>query len=266
MPTKTTELSEERLAEARAAADKVADRPRRVELSGVEVRAKEDGGFTFEGLAAVFDELSEDLGGFREIIKRGAFKDVLDDDVRFLYNHNPDYVLARNTSGSLELEEKPTGLATVADVAPVSYADDIRVLIERGDVSGMSFAFRVAEDSWAEDDDENLIRTVHKFERLFDVSVVTYPAYPQTDAAVRAIEKLRSGETPTAEERGAMEALLVPRSSDTPPGEHEVRAETQEPDHQADGEPGRVVEENTPEGGLSGRSARVRLRALIARL
>jgi phage head maturation protease len=84
------------------------------------------------GHAAVFDSLSEDLGmgvfgGFREVIKRGAFKDAIKaDDVRMLFNHNPDLVLARNTSGTLKLSEDPKGLKTVADIPDVSYARDLR--------------------------------------------------------------------------------------------------------------------------------------------
>ena len=265
IPDELHEARSERVDEVREAVKRLEGEPRRTELVDVEVRAKSDGGFQFSGTAAVFDQLSEDLGGFREMIKRGAFKGVLEDDVRFLYNHDSNYVLARSTPGTLQLEEKPRGLVAEADAAPVSYANDLRILLERGDVSQMSFAFRVAEDSWFEDDEGALIRTIHKFERLFDVSVVTYPAYPQTDAGLRALKKLDRGELITDEERGAVEALL---KNSTKPGspEQASRANGEEPTSEADDPESRAeVEDTEPQGGLSGRAARVRLRAIQAR-
>lgn len=269
MPEITQELHEaraEQIAEIREVAERLEGEPRRAGILDVEVRAKSDGGFQFAGTAAVFDQLSEDLGGFREMIKRGAFKGVLEDDVRFLYNHNPDYVLARSTSGTLQLEEKPRGLVVEADAASVSYAEDLRVLLERGDVSQMSFAFRVAEDSWFEDEEGNLIRTIHKLERLFDVSVVTYPAYPQTQAGLRALRKLDRGESITEEDRSAIEALL---ESSTKPesSEQTSRADGEEPTAKADDPESRVeVESTETPDGLAVRSARLRIRERIARL
>jgi HK97 family phage prohead protease len=254
-------------AEVREAVQRLEGKPRNVSLQDIEVRAKDGEGWEFNGVAAVFDQLSEDLGGFREIIKRGAFKPVLEDDVRFLINHNEDLVLARSTSGTLAIEEKPRGLTVESDVAPVSYGDDIRVLLERGDVDQMSFAFRVAEDSWFEDEEGNLLRTIHKFERLFDVSIVTYPAYPQTEAGLRAIRKLDRGEVITDEERAAVEALLE-NSTQPDSSEQESRADGEEPEtSEADESASRaeVESEETPDG-LSARSARLRLRERIARL
>lgn len=144
--------------------------------------AGEEGGYELRGYAAVFGKLSEDLGGFREQIMRGAFKSPLKngDDVRYLVNHNPDLLLARTSSGTLTLEEDPTGLLAVADIADTQAGRDLRTLVDRGDLSQMSFAFRVLDDEWDVDEDDNLIRTIHKVRELFDVSAVTYPAYPDT--------------------------------------------------------------------------------------
>jgi len=155
--------------------------------------AAEGGGYELRGYAAVFDKLSEDLGGFREQIKRGAFKSPLKngDDVRYLVNHNPDLLLARTSSGTLTLEEDPTGLLAVADVADTQTGRDLRVLVDRGDMDQMSFAFRVLDDEWDVDEDDNLIRTIHKFRELFDVSAVTYPAYP--DTSIEQPRSLRNG-------------------------------------------------------------------------
>lgn len=247
---------------------------RRIPVDRIEVRKQDDGTYTFEGHAAVFDELSEDLGlgfggQFREQIKRGAFKRVLGDDVRFLINHNPDLVLARTASGSLSLSEDPKGLKAVADVAPTSYADDLRVLVERGDVSQMSFAFRIGDqgaDEWFEDADGNVTRTITRVGELFDVSAVTYPAYPQTDAGVRALQKLERGETVTPEERAAVEGLLEQHSTEPPAAEPEHRANGQEPEPEAAAEDDRAdVEVTPPQDGLSPVAARTRVSALIAR-
>lgn len=246
---------------------------RRVPVGKVEIRDAADGSYTFEGHAAVFDELSEDLGfgfgEFREVIKRGAFKNVLKDDVRFLFNHNPDLVLARTTSGTLKLSEDPTGLKSVADVAPTSYAQDLRILLDRGDVSQMSFAFRIGEagaDEWYEDEDGNVTRTILRVGELFDVSAVTYPAYPQTDAGTRALHKLERGESVTPEERAAVEALLASHSTEQPDLERERRANGQEPAPEAESDEGRADVEATPrQDGLSPVAARQRVYALMAR-
>ena len=144
--------------------------------------------YTMVGHAAVFNDLSEDLGFFEEWYERiapGAFAGVLDakPDVRALFNHDPNIVLARTTNGTLRLEEDEQGLRYEADVAPTTWGNDLRVLLERGDVNQSSFAFRGARkgDSWDEDDEGRLIRTIERFSDLFDVSPVTYPAYLTTD-------------------------------------------------------------------------------------
>lgn len=140
----------------------------------------------FVGHAAVFNKLSDDLGGFREKIDPGAFADALDGDVRCLLNHDANLLLGRTTSGTLRLSEDKKGLAVENDLPDTSYARDLEVLLERRDLTQMSFGFRVAKDgdSWETGKDGVPIRTLHKVE-LFDVSPVSFPAYPQTTADVR---------------------------------------------------------------------------------
>lgn len=141
------------------------------------------------GHAAVFNSLSENLGGFREMILPGAFADaIVNDDVRALWNHNPDYVLGRNRSQTLTLREDATGLASEIDPPDTQWARDLLVSIGRGDVSQMSFAFRVLDERWEKKDGVH-IRTLTKL-RLFDVSPVTYPAYPATDVGVRSMDDI----------------------------------------------------------------------------
>jgi HK97 family phage prohead protease len=157
-------------------------------VDGLRVETREDGKRKIRGHAAVFNRLSEDLGGFREQISPGAFATaIVEDDVRALFNHDPNFVLGRNRSGTLTMSEDPDGLAVEIDPPDTQWARDLQVSIDRGDISQMSFGFRVDKggQSWAKTD-QGSIRTITKA-RLFDVSPVTFPAYPQTDVAVREL-------------------------------------------------------------------------------
>ena len=141
------------------------------------------------GHAAVFGKWSEDLGGFREKIREGAFsKTIKEADVRALFNHDPNFVLGRNKAGTLSLEEDKKGLAISIDPPDTQWARDLTTSIERGDITQMSFGFRTVKDQWTtpQDGKENQ-RELLEVE-LFDVSPVTFPAYPQTDVGMRSID------------------------------------------------------------------------------
>ncbi len=148
----------------------------------VEVEAREaDDGPVLTWYPAVFDKWSEDMG-FREIIRPGAFTKTLQEaDIRGLFNHDPNYVLGRNRSDTLRLVEDVRGLLAEARPPDTQWARDLMVTVGRGDVNQGSFGFSVprGRDRWAEGD-EGLEREILEA-RLFDVSVVTFPAYP--DAA-----------------------------------------------------------------------------------
>ena len=157
-----------------------------------ELRAVEsdDGLRHIVGYAAVFNSLSEDLGYFREKIDPGAFTEtIVNDDIRVLKNHNPDYVLGRNRSGTLKLFEDQRGLKI--DVVPpdAQWARDYMMSIDRGDINQMSFGFETLADRW-ETVDGGEVRTLMKV-RLFDVSPVTFPAYPDTEVGLRSLEEYR---------------------------------------------------------------------------
>ena len=146
---------------------------------------------SISGHAAVFDSLSEDLGGFRERVAPGAFAASLaEDDIRALFNHDPNLVLGRNRAGTLRLAEDDTGLAIGIDPPNTAAARDIVTMIKRGDITQMSFAFRTISDEFQMVDGE-VVRTL-KAVRLFDVSPVTFPAYPQTDVAARSLEAFKA--------------------------------------------------------------------------
>ena len=140
------------------------------------------------GHAAVFDQLSQDLGGFRERIAPGAFAATLiADDVLALFNHSPNFILGRKKSGTLRMREDSTGLAIEIDPPETTYANDLKISVARGDISGMSFGFNTIKDKWEKVNGE-VIRTLLEV-KLIDVSLVAFPAYPQTDVAVRSMQR-----------------------------------------------------------------------------
>lgn len=169
----------------------------------LELRVEQrDGKPTIVGHAAVFNALSEDLGGFREKIAPGAFSETITtDDIRGLFNHDPNAVLGRNRSGTLRLVEDGHGLAFEIQPPATRTAQDVVSLIERGDISGNSFSFQTLEDGWEFKDGDD-IRTLKKV-RLFDVGPVTFPAYPQTDVAMRSLEGIRLSRLASALPKGA---------------------------------------------------------------
>lgn len=144
-----------------------------------------------EGHAARFGVLSADLGGFREKINPGAFaKSLLTSDIRALWNHDPIFVLGRNTSGTLALSEDVLGLRFSCELPATNMIREmVAVPIQRGDVSQCSFGFRTIEDFW-EETTGGWIRTLLEVS-LFDVSPVTFPAYAETDVAVRSLQNHR---------------------------------------------------------------------------
>ena len=157
-----------------------------------EIRINEsDGGTCIEGHAAVFDSWSETLGGifpFKEKVRKGAFAESIGrDDIRALFNHDPNYVLGRNRAGTLELVEDEIGLRVRITPPDTSWARDITTSIRRGDISQMSIGFVVEDDEWSSSDgiDTRELKKV----RLFDVSPVTFPAYTATDVGVRAMQE-----------------------------------------------------------------------------
>lgn len=156
-------------------------------FKAVELRVEGDQTPTIRGYAAVFNQMSEDLGWFREIIRPGAFKKTINDgtDVRALFNHNPNFVIARSKSGTLKLNEDDKGLFIEATPPDATWARDLVSSIKRGDIDQMSFGFKTIKDRWGTEDGKSLRELLEV--RLFDVSPVTYPAYPQTNVSARSL-------------------------------------------------------------------------------
>jgi HK97 family phage prohead protease len=145
------------------------------------------------GYAAVFDSLSEDLGGFHEIVRQGAFKRSLESnhtDPLALVHHLPHLVLGRRSAGTLRLAENSKGLNFEIDLPDTTTARDLAVSVERGDVRGASFAFTVDPDGdhWEVNGDEVMreLRSV----TLHEITITPTPAYPDTSVARRTLDTL----------------------------------------------------------------------------
>lgn len=157
-----------------------------------ETRAVEDNGKrTIGGYAAVFWKYSEDLGGFKERIAKGAFKDsVASDDIRSLWNHNFDILLGRTRSNTLRLFEDDFGLGFDLDLPDTSAGRDTFELVKRGDVSGVSFGFTVNKETWEfKGEDEPSLRTLLDI-KLYEISPTPFPAYTQTQVGIRSFNEI----------------------------------------------------------------------------
>lgn len=191
---------------------------RRFTSGRVEVRNEGEGQpKKVRGYAAIYNQESENLGTdryqFREVIEPGAFDDVLKDDVRALFNHNPSLILARskNGEGTLKIGVDDVGLWYEFEAPDTQAGRDLMVSIERGDVDQSSFGFEVTREGqkWEEtaDGDKTILkRTILKVSRLHDVSPVTYPAYPDTTVALRSLEEFqRDAEEPQSDKEPPLE-------------------------------------------------------------
>lgn len=147
-------------------------------------------GRTLAGYAAVYGQDSRDIvengRKFVERIAPGAFNETLSSgaDVKLFYNHDASMPLARTRSGTLKLRSDRNGLAFEATLPETTLGNDVRALLERGDLSGeMSFGFYVSEDSWNKDRSQRLVKRA----QLVEVSIVQDAAYPQTSSSLRSV-------------------------------------------------------------------------------
>jgi len=153
-------------------------------------RREANGVTTVAGYAAVFGEVADINGYFQEVIARGAFTETLRTaDVRAYYDHDRGRVLGRSSAGTLRLRENNKGLYVEIDLPDTSDGRDVLVLIERGDISGMSFGFSVLRQEWDETVDPTK-RTILEVE-LSEVSIVSNPAYDGTSIALRSLDEAR---------------------------------------------------------------------------
>lgn len=150
------------------------------------------------GYAAKFGIRSENMGygdvQFYEVIEAGFFDNVLGDDVRCLFNHDANLILGRNSSDTCRISQDGTGLAYECDADEgQSYTRDLIISLKRKDVTQSSFAFSVTKDGQRWVEEGNVITRYLKkggAKRLYDVSPVTYPAYPGATSEARDIFSL----------------------------------------------------------------------------
>lgn len=179
-------------------------------VPAVELRTAkaDDGSLTLSGYAAVFNLPSCDLGGWQEVIKPQAFTKSLatDPDVVCLRDHDMSILLGRTVSKTLTLTQDDKGLRFECKLPATTQAADLVVLIDRGDINGCSFGFICQADEWFFQEDGTAIRQVIDAD-LFDVSVVTHPAYPDTNGSVNVRDLPTSA---TVEVRSKIEARINP--------------------------------------------------------
>lgn len=209
----------------------MANKVERRNFTAKELRAtkNDDGSITLEGYSAVFDSASEDLGWgeheVREFISPGAFTEALKkSDCRALFNHDANFVLGRESAGTLKITQDKRGLKSNITLPDTQFARDLAVSVERGDIKEQSFAFIVSKDQWEEDRDNNISkRTILEIKELIDISPVTYPAYPDTDIAKRSYETFKSSANAGDKSANAQEEALENREFDQLAEEIEIQ-------------------------------------------
>ena len=153
------------------------------------------------GYALRYDEWSETMGipgwfEFKEKIAPGAAREAISKDnvdLRALFNHDSSKVLGRVSAGTLEVEEDDFGVRYKIIPPDTSYGRDLVKSIERGDVKESSFAFVLGtnegDDEWDEVEEGVFERTIHRFDKILEVSPVTFPAYPSASSGIREVDK-----------------------------------------------------------------------------
>lgn len=166
--------------------EKIEGAERRVIPLSVECRAEGEAEY-FVGYGATFGEVA-DMGWMTEEIDPGAFSEVMNDDVRGLFNHDDDQVLGRTKSGTMTWTVDSVG-AKYSILYNPNDPDHVRVMekVKRGDVSQSSFSFSVKDDTWETRNGKDH-RKVLKLKRLYDFAPVTYPAYENTTVAKRSFD------------------------------------------------------------------------------
>lgn len=144
------------------------------------------------GTAVVFDQASEDLGGFTEFIDPQAFDGVDLSQVRLLYNHNFDNILSREDAGTLAITIDEAGLKFDATLPDTTLGHDVLTNIRNGNIQGCSFGFTVADDEWT-DSGDGYVRKITKVDELIELSLTPIPAYTETDVSVaqRSLHKVQ---------------------------------------------------------------------------
>ena len=166
---------------------------RTLDIQGLQTRSQGDSETNvIEGYAAVFNSPTDIWGMFTEIIAPGAFEDAIasNNDIRALFNHDWNNVLGRTKSGTLRLSEDARGLKFEVDLPNTTLARDLSESLKRGDISQCSFGFVPTSETW-DYEPEVPVRTINSVE-LHEISVVSIPAYEDTEVSLRSKEANKS--------------------------------------------------------------------------
>ncbi|WP_039072984.1 HK97 family phage prohead protease [Bacillus sp. MSP5.4] len=154
---------------------------------GLKAHTEEDGPKVISGYALKFGTRSHNLGGFIEMIDKRALDQTDMSDVRALIDHDPSKILGRVSAGTLKLDVDDVGLRFDITLPNTQYANDLYENIRLGNISNCSFGFLLGKggDSFTQDQETGLpLRSLRNISKLTDVSVVTYPAYEDTDVSI----------------------------------------------------------------------------------
>src|SRR3954471_13120425 len=160
-----------------------------------------------EGYFALYENETELFPGVFEIITKGAFDKTLNNDIRALWNHNSQYVLGRNKSGSLEIRADDKGLFGIIKLPKTQYAEDLHELVKRGDVDQCSFGFNILAEDLEELASGGYRWRINEID-LHEISVVTFPAYENTSVQARAKQVEEIQERKLQEKRNALKKRL----------------------------------------------------------
>lgn len=161
---------------------------------GLEVRTGPNGPMLV-GYGVVYGRYSQDLGGFREVTMPGAgAKTIAEQDIRALFNHDPNQLLGRKGAGTVRLASDNHGVRYEVDLPDTQLGRDMQTLVARGDLAGSSHSFQVVGRSgqkWTRDSNGGPVRQLHEF-RMRDIGPVVFPSYTQTEVALRSLAEQRS--------------------------------------------------------------------------
>lgn len=176
--------------------------------------ANDDSKMVLEGYALKFEKETELWKGFKEVIRKGALDNTDMSRVFLLFNHNDDVILAGTSNNSLELQVDDIGLKFRAELVDTQTSKEVYTLAKQGLLTKCSFSFRTAKNGYkySRTDDSNELGEIVDIETLYDVAVVTYPAYDDTEVYARDIKALEREHERINEERAnkakeRMEAL-----------------------------------------------------------
>lgn len=187
---------------------------------GLVIEKRDDGPARLRGISPPWDSLSVDLGGYREKFSPTAFDKILGRhkndprgvvDVVGLFNHDDNQVLSRTTNGTLRLAKGAKGLEYEMDLPDTQLARDLTTLVASRTIYGSSFAFTVSEkgEQWVQDERGQPVRIVTDASGLFDVSVVTRPAYPSSTVGLRSLEAWKAAQAVVSAEERAASGLTI---------------------------------------------------------